>query len=57
MVDSELDAVATGITHLQHRVLTDFAVRAHTIGTRTIAVRIDARTTAGRTDWRATPRP
>ncbi|XQE80488.1 hypothetical protein ACN24L_18560 [Streptomyces microflavus] len=47
MVDSELDAVATGITHLQHRVLTDFAVRAHTIGTRTIAVRIDARTTAG----------
>ncbi|WP_326620412.1 hypothetical protein OHA57_34770 [Streptomyces anulatus] len=55
VVDSDLDAVATGITHLQHRVLTDYAVRAHTIGTRTIAVRIDAHTTVGRTDWRATP--
>ncbi|MDX3376493.1 hypothetical protein PV390_19025 [Streptomyces sp. ME02-6991-2A] len=55
VADSDLDAVATGITHLQHRVLTDYAVRAHTIGTRTIAVRIDAHTTVGRTDWRATP--
>lgn len=55
VVDSDLDAVATGITHFQHRVVTDYAVRAHTIGTRTIAVRIDAHTTVGRTDWRATP--
>ncbi|WP_098893935.1 MvdC/MvdD family ATP grasp protein [Streptomyces sp. t99] len=55
VVDSDLDAVATGFTHLQHRVLTDYAVRAHTIGTRTVAVRIDAHTTAGRADWRATP--
>ncbi|MGW2652162.1 hypothetical protein ACWC1D_00645 [Streptomyces sp. NPDC001478] len=49
----DLGAVATGITQLQHRVRTSYAVRAHTLGTRTIAVRIDARTAAGRTDWRA----
>ncbi|WP_405628728.1 MvdC/MvdD family ATP grasp protein [Streptomyces sp. NBC_01174] len=55
VVDSDLDAVATGITHLQHRVVTDYAVRAHAIGTRTVAVRIDAHTTAGRADWRAAP--
>ncbi|MFE7338120.1 MvdC/MvdD family ATP grasp protein [Streptomyces griseus] len=55
VVDSDLGAVQTGITYLQHRVLTEYAVRAHTIGTRTIAVRIDAHTTAGRADWRAAP--
>ncbi|MGW2590310.1 hypothetical protein ACWCXC_08565 [Streptomyces sp. NPDC001515] len=49
----DLGAVATGITQLQHRVHTRYAVRAHTLGTRTIAVRIDARTAAGLTDWRA----
>lgn len=53
VVDTDLGSVATGVTQLQHRVLTDYAVRAHTIGSRTIAVRIDAHTAAGRADWRA----
>ncbi|MFD7861393.1 hypothetical protein [Streptomyces sp. NPDC059783] len=49
----DLGAVTDGVTQLQHRVRTNYAVRAHTLGTRTVAVRIDAGTAASRTDWRA----
>lgn len=46
-------AAVLGPCQLQHRIDTQYAVRAHVIGPEVIAVRIDARSPAAHQDWRA----